>query len=185
MTEQRNVPLSEDEFVELDDFLLQGEQDERLPVDMAHGYLTALSVGHVEVPEEEWMAAVWGEPEFADASQQQHMTNLLLRLNDEIVSSLQSGEPFEPLMVELEENDENYEAVEGWCYGFMLGISRDEGQWEDLPEDERNLLMPIARLALFYAEENEDLDDDEYIGLAELLPGAVAGLYAYWDEQVG
>lgn len=185
MTDQRNVPLSDDEFVELDDFLLQGEQDGRLPVDMAHGYLTALCVGHVEVPAEEWMGTIWGEPEFAGKAEQQHMTNLLLRLNDEIVASLESGEPFEPLMVELEEEGETYEAVDGWCYGFMLGVSRDEAQWEDLPENERNLLMPIARLALFYSEEDEDLDDEEYIALAELLPGAVAGLYAYLDGQAG
>jgi uncharacterized protein len=184
MTDQRNVPLSDDEFVELDDFLLQGEQEERLPVDMAHGYITALRVGHIDVTDDEWMGAVWGEPEFADDAEQQRMTNLLLRLHDEIVNSLESGEPFEPLLVEIEENGESYEACEGWCYGFMLGISRDEAQWESLPEHERNLLMPIARLALFYAEEEEDLDDDEYIGLAELLPGAVAGLYAYWDEQL-
>jgi uncharacterized protein len=184
MTDQRNVPLSDDEFVELDDFLLQVEHEERLPVDMAHGYLAALCVGHVDVPEEEWLQTIWGEQDFADEAQQQHISNLLLRLNDEIVDSLESGEPFEPLMVELEEDGESYEAVEGWCYGFMLGVSRDEGQWDELPEDERNLLMPIARLALYYAEEDEDLDDDEYIALAELLPGAVAGLYAYWDEQV-
>lgn len=184
MTDQRHVPLSEEEFIELDNFLLLGEEDnERLPVDILHGYLTALQVGHTGTSQAEWMAEVWGEPQFANAAEQHHMTSLLLRLHDEIVDTLDSAEPFEPLLVELEEDGEVYEACEGWCYGFMLGVSQDEARWDSLPEHERDLLMPIARLALFYAEEEEELDDDEYVTLTELLPGAVASLYAYWGKR--
>jgi len=40
-----DVPLSEEEYTELDDFLCAGDEEaERLPVDEAHGFMTVLTM---------------------------------------------------------------------------------------------------------------------------------------------
>jgi yecA family protein len=181
-----DVPLSEDEYTELDDFLCAGdEEEERLPVDEAHGFMTAMIAGHAPVEPEELLESVWGQPVFADEAERERMTSLLLRLFHEISTTLKAGRSFEPLVVEIEEDGATQVAHEGWCFGFMLAVSGDEERWSQLPKHEQSLLGPIARLALLHVEDEPEIDEEEYELLVELLPGAVAGLNAYWESNWG
>lgn len=178
-------PLTDEEAMELDEFLLAAEGDEqRLPIDEAHGYLTGLIAGHAALSMEEAMHAVWGEPAFKDEHEKQYMTDYLLRLYQDISLRLDEGHTFEPLAVEIEDEGEVLVAHEGWCFGFMLAVTGDEEHWSSLPENEQSLLSPIAKLALLYADEDVDMEDDEYEMLTELLPGSAVGLYNYWQQQV-
>ncbi|MGB7931452.1 MAG: YecA family protein [Gammaproteobacteria bacterium] len=181
-----DAPLSEDEYTELDDFLCAGdEEEERLPVDEAHGFMTAMIVGHAPVEPEALLESVWGQPAFADEAERERMTDLLLRLFRDISMTLKAGRSFEPLVVEIEEDGATQVAHEGWCFGFMLAVSGDEERWSQLPKHEQSLLGPIARLALLHVEDEPEIDEEEYDLLVELLPGAVAGLNAYWESNWG
>lgn len=185
MSEPSFTPLSDDEIEELDNFLLSGDEEEaRLTVDEAHGFVTALVVGRSTVEAEEWMETIWGIPAFVDDAEKQHMSELLLRMRSEIKQTLQAGKGFEPLIAEFEEDGDDVVAYEGWCYGFMLGVSLAQSQWEKLPQHEQELLAPIARLALVTEEDSPELDEEEYEMLTELLPGSVVGLYNYWRQQL-
>jgi len=178
------MPLSFDELAELDSFLL-ADPDERLAVDEAHGFLTALLVGHDQRPQEAWLADVWGAFPATDTSQRQRMTALLLRMRNDIAAMLENGHRFEPLILEEEDDEGIYEVYDGWCFGFMLAVANDEQRWQDLPQDQQSLLEPIASLALLHTDEEEvEMSDEEYFGWVELLPGAVAGLYAYFGVKV-
>jgi uncharacterized protein len=181
-----DVPLSEDEYAELDDFLCAGnEGEERLPVDEAHGFITALIVGHTPVAPEAWLESVWGQPVFSDEAERERLTDLLLRMYREISATLRAGRSFEPLAVEIEEDGATLVAHEGWCFGFMMAVSGDEERWSQLPKHEQALLGPIARLALLHVEDEPEIDEEEYEMLVELLPGAVAGLHTYWESNWG
>jgi uncharacterized protein len=168
-----NTPLNDAELAELDEYLF-GEDDERLAIDEAHGYFTALIVSHSELDDEAVLAAVLGR---AGAPARIH--ELLLRMYAEIATGLKAGTPFEPMVIEEEENGESFEVYEGWCYGFMLAVSDHEEVWQALPKEMRDLLEPIATLSLL-REEEFDMDDEEYAGWVGLLPGSVSGLYAGW-----
>lgn len=179
-----NSPLTDEESVQLDEFLLAAEGDEqRLPIDEAHGYLTGLIVGHAALSMEEAMHAVWGEPSFKDEDEKQYMTDYLVRLYQDISLKLKNGGDFEPLAIEIEDEGEALVAHEGWCFGFMLAVTSDEERWSGLPENEQSLLSPIAKLALLYADESVEMEDDEYEMLTELLPGSAVALYNYWQQQ--
>lgn len=181
MTISLDTPLSDDELVELDDFLLSGEDEEqRLPVDEAHGFITGLLVGRSPFNETEWMEVVWGQPAFANAAQQEHFTNLLRRLYADVQRMLADDQAFEPLVAEMEEDGEVFEAYEGWCFGFMLAVSRDEERWGQLPKDEQSILSPIAKLALLHSDEHMEMEDDEHDMLIDLLPGSVQSLNRFW-----
>lgn len=174
-------PLNETELGELDEFLLSDAcGEDALSIDETHGYLTALVITPTPPADEQWLTAIWGQPAFADESQKQHMTSLLQRLYNEVASSLQVRRDFEPLVIETEEDGETVEAYEGWCFGFMLGVEQQQGLWDELPQNEQNLVAPMAQLALLYSDEEAEMDEEEYDGWVELLPGAVMGLYAYW-----
>ena len=183
MSVDLDQPLSEDEILELDNFLLSAEEDEqRLTVDEAHGFLTALVIERSTVEAADWMEAIWGLPAFADDNEKQHMENLLLRMKNEIKTALKNRQNFEPLVAEFEEDGEEVVSYEGWCYGFMLAVSLAHTHWEKLPKHEQELLGPIAKLAISEEEESMELDDEEYEILIDLLPGSVIGLYDYWQS---
>ena len=174
--------LTDDEMAELDTFLLSDAcGDEVLTVDEVHGLLSALLVGPQPLAESEWLEVAWGEPRFVDGAQQQHMLDLMRRLYRDIETTLRLKRDFEPLAVEIEEEDgSEVIAYEGWCFGFMLGVETAQGEWDQLPKNEENLLAPMAQLALLNSDEEPQMDDDEYEQWVELLPGAVMGLYSYW-----
>lgn len=176
--------LSDDELAELDDFLLsEACSDETLTLDEAHGYLTALLAGPEQTTEEEWLHAVWGQPQFADEAEAERMTGLLRRLYLEVAADLRAGR-LEPLTVEEEgEGGELVEGYEGWCFGFMLAVADHEQAWSDLPKDVDTLFAPMSQLALLESEEEAEMDEDEYASWVELLPGAVLGLYGYWHGE--
>ncbi len=62
----------------------------------------------------------------------------------------------------------------------MLGVEEQQELWDELPQNEQNLVAPMAQLALVYSDEEVDMDENEYDDWVELLPGAVMGLYAHW-----
>ncbi len=180
MSSERNSPLSEDELAALDHFLLSEFCREAMPIDEAHGYLSALVVSHNRASQSEWLSAIWGSPEFADHDEQTKMTDSLLRMRNEIAAALEADHPYEPLIIEEEEDGEVVEAYEGWCLGFIHAVADHQESWDKLAKNEQELLTPIAKIALRLNEEEPEMDDEEYEACIELLPGAVAGLYAYW-----
>lgn len=186
MTFPTDAPLSEEDYAELDAFLSSGDEEEgRLSVDEAHGFLTALIVGHAPVAPELWLKSIWGQPEFSDEAERRRLTGLLVRMLHEISMTLRLGRAFDPLCVEIEEHGGTLTLHEGWCFGFMLAVSGDEARWNQLPRHEQSLLGPIARLALLHVDDEATIDQEEYEMLVELLPGSVAGLYAYWESNWG
>lgn len=183
MSAEITTPLAEQEYVELDAFLLSVEGSQCLPIDEAHGYITALLVSEVALEGELWLKMIWGEPVFDSPAVEKKMTNLMQRLRNEIATMLASGDPFEPMVIEMEEDGEEIEVVEGWCFGFMLAVSEDEEKWTVMRSSEESLLAPIAKLAMLHSGEEINIDADEHEMLVELLPGAVVGLHSFWKQQ--
>jgi len=165
--------LNEDELAQLDELLFEHSNDDSLAIDEAHGYFTALAVAGVEASDAELVEAVLGQ---AAGEGKGQLVDLLLRMWHGIEDELQSGQPFEPMVIEEEEEGDSFEVYEGWCFGFMLAVTDHEQVWDALGKESGNLIEPIATLALL-REEELDMDDEEYSGWVELLPGSVDGLY--------
>lgn len=184
MSAPQTAPLSDDELAELDTLLLSDE-DDRLPIDETHGFMTALLICRANISDEALVEAICGDAQFEDDSQRQRITGLLLQMRDEIATSLQTKAPFEPLVIEEEEDGEVFEAYDGWCFGFMLGVANQHEQWDNITKEQEELITPIAQLALIHTEEAEEdeMDEEEYTLCIELLPGAVNALYRSWDNK--
>ena len=173
------APLSDEELIELD-VLLQTNEDYLL-VDEAHGYITALVIALGEgLDDDQWLFGILGD---SMEAVQPKMRELLTRLRDEIIDVLSSGGVFEPLVAEIEDEGEILESYEGWCFGFMMALSVEEESWAELPQNEQDLLMPIAKLALLQEDESADMDDEEYGTYVDLIPGSVGGLYQYFRSK--
>ena len=76
------------DFLDADDL-----HEEALDYVAAHGYLTALSICPEEVPEREWIDALFAEPpQYRDAAQQEEIERSLVQLKAHILRVLGSDE---------------------------------------------------------------------------------------------
>ncbi|HEY6612653.1 MAG TPA: YecA family protein [Pseudomonas sp.] len=161
-------------FLDADDL-----HEEALDYVAAHGYLTALSICPEQVPEREWIDALFAEPpHYRSDAEKAEIEETLIQLKTHIGRQLASDEDMElpcdlDLGAEPDESD-----LRGWCIGFMEGVFLREGVWfEDAEDEVSELLLPIMVGSGLFDEQPEfddiardrDLVDDMIDQIPELL----------------
>src|SRR5690606_22063705 len=119
-------------FLDADDL-----HEEALDYMAAHGYLTALAIGSIGVPEREWIDALFSEqPSYRDDAERTSIEATLIQLKAHIGRQLAGDDDIElPCDTDLgEEPDES--DIRGWCIGFMEGVFLREDAWFENAEDE-------------------------------------------------
>ncbi len=119
--------------------------DEALDYVATHGFLTALSICSEEVPEREWIDAIFSEtPHYKDDAQREEIEATLIQLKAHIARQLAADEEFE-LPCDLDLGDEPDDSdLRGWCIGFMEGVFMREAAWFETAEEEvSEMLLPI------------------------------------------
>ncbi|SDS51944.1 UPF0149 family protein [Pseudomonas oryzae] len=161
-------------FLDADDL-----HEEALDYVAAHGYLTALSICPVQVPEREWIDALFAEPpHYRSEAEKAEIEESLIQLKAHIGHQLASDEDME-LPCDLDLGDEPDDSdLRGWCIGFMEGVFLRESVWfEDAEEEVSELLLPIMVGSGLFDEQPEfdeiardrDLVDDMVEQIPELL----------------
>jgi uncharacterized protein len=150
----QSLPLSEAELNELDRFLAsEATSDETMMIDALDGYLTALALGPVDVPVEDWLPGVWGPqaadaPQFGSAAQEQRIVELIVRH----AAGLRWALDFDPdgldcIVDTVSYQDKSREYLDGemWAYGFVEGIALARDAWQPLFDDAAAMeaLLPI------------------------------------------
>ncbi|MFO7704597.1 MAG: YecA family protein [Halopseudomonas sp.] len=128
------------QFLDADDL-----HDEALDYLAGHGYLTALCISPVEVPEEEWIAELFAEePNYQDEAQKIDIEASLRELKAEIARDLSGDEELEP-PCDLTLGDEpDLSDLRSWCIGFLEGVFLREEDWFNQDEETvSELLLPI------------------------------------------
>lgn len=145
-----SFPLSDDEFAELDNFLLSDAVGpDCMDLAMADGLLTSISLAPVLIPVTTWLPVLWGgkEPKWTSAAQDEYFRSLLLRHERSILDCFaEAPEKFEPFTYAREENGEDIEVFDEWCIGFLAGVGLAQKAWApllDAPgmEDVANVLF--------------------------------------------
>lgn len=184
-------PLTDDEFHELDMFLLnEVESDEAMTIDILDGYLHAIAIAPTTVHPKQWLPKVWGTgtfmPPMDSIDQLNHVLGLVMRHFNGIIAGLQS-EPREisPVWATREYRGKEYDEAEGWAYGFVEGMRLCWDDWKpllDTPEGQA-WFRPIALLG----EEEFSADQDDLTKtparrskIAQQIPEAVLAMHAYW-----
>ena len=184
-------PLTDDEFHELDMFLLnEVEPDEAMTIDILDGYLHAIAIAPTTVHPKQWLPKVWGTgtfmPPMDSIDQLNHVLGLVMRHFNGIIAGLQS-EPREisPVWATREYRGKEYDEAEGWAYGFVEGMRLCWDDWKpllDTPERQA-WFRPVALLG----EDDFCADQDELTKtparrakIAQQIPEAVLAMHAYW-----
>lgn len=188
------APLSQEEFDELDEFLVSDiTSDETLTIEGLDGYLTAMAIGPSTVPPSYWLPGIWGptaehSPEFKTRDQAQHILGLILRMMNDIVSSVENDpDGFEPVFGFSSTDDDDREYIDGeaWALGFMQGFTLVRADWQTLSDSEqgREWLRPIHLMgALDLTDEEEQLVDtpQQREALTKQIPASIAAIYRFW-----
>ncbi|GLZ89181.1 hypothetical protein Pres01_52320 [Metapseudomonas resinovorans] len=161
-------------FLDADDL-----HEEALDYVATHGYLTALSICPDQVPEREWIDALFAEPpHYRSDAECEEIESTLLALQAHIARQLASDEdPEMPCDLDLGEDPDDSD-LRGWCIGFMEGVFLREETWFESAEEEvSELLLPIMVGSGLFDEQPEfadiakdrDLVDEMIEQIPELL----------------
>jgi uncharacterized protein len=157
--------------------------EEALDYIAAHGYLTALSICPDQVPEREWIDALFSEPpHYRSYAEREEVEATLVQLQSHIARQLASDDdPEVPCELDLgiEPDDSD---LRGWCIGFMEGVFLREAAWFDDAEDEvSELLLPIMVASGLFDEQPEFAeiaqDRDLVDSMVEQIPELLTALF--------
>ncbi|ROR34451.1 YecA family protein [Inmirania thermothiophila] len=191
MVRSVDEPLADADYRRLEAFLASDAcGEEALFVDEVHGLFTAIVCGPEPVGPSEWLPVICdGNPVFEDLAEAEEILDLLMRMHNEIAATLALRGELEPLFAEREEaGGARVPSAEGWCQGFIRGMSLRGEQWQAAMGGELvDLLYPIVVLAQIDDEEapEADLSDPErYRALCAMIPRSVGGIYAHWRRRM-
>ena len=188
--------MSEEEFDELDEFLLSEQcTDEAMTMDALHGYLTAIAIGPApeSISVDEWLPRVWGPspedaPEFDHPAQAKRIRHLAERMLEDIVVTLSvAPKDFEPLFCELQWKGKPLLDAEAWAWGFTEGMQLRADAWKALRESpQAGLLRAIYLLGAEEIQEEElKLVDDpvKCHKLAIEIEASIPQIQRFWQAQ--
>lgn len=190
-------PLSQPGPVDLDalnEYLLSDRSPpECMDVSQLDGFLAGVLIGPEMIVPSEFLPVVWGggQPEFADAAEAEAILGSILGRYNEIAESLDATPPsYAPV---LWEDRAGNSITEDWAVGFMQAVALRSDAWEPALFDEETamLLIPIGIIAGLSEPEiglNDARLSDEFLdelmeNAADLLPGCVFGLRAFWMDR--
>ena len=191
------TPLSDQEIDQLNRFLLERIPEEAeeafdegvLDISELDGFLTAIISGPRPLAPSEWLPVVWGqfEPQWTSAEESEAIISLVLRHMNGIVTTLtEAPAEFEPIVLEVEEDEATVTSVEEWCLGYMKGVGLAAEAWRQGGKEVMEMLFPIV---VFTTSEGRnslsELDADELATLKRSIPTAVRKVHAFWMARGG
>jgi uncharacterized protein len=187
------APLSEEEFDQLDDFLLYGvDTDEVMMIEAVDGFMHAIVIGPTTVHPKQWLPKIWGTegmmPPMGSMDKLNHMLSLVMRHYNGIISGLEDDpREISPCWSTMTYGGDarEYDDAEGWAHGFVQGMRLCWNDWQPLLSTPQGQawFRPIALLG----EDDYSVDQDELTRnpamrseLALQIPQAVLDMHAHW-----
>ena len=188
---QRDRPLNDAERDRMDAILSRFRSESAMNnAEEIDGCFAALICSPEIAKPSQYLPEIWGgemadDEAFADRKEAQDFLSLLMRHWNSIVSILEKGEIFGPLLFQ---NEEGTAHGNDWAHGFMRGVSFHHESWKELLDDEEHggPLIPIMILAHEHDPDPEmrpykdnidaELRDKLILGIS----GAVTAIYRYF-----
>lgn len=186
-------PLNDNELDELDIFLLSEDMPENaMDISMLDGFFAALVLNPQLIMPSEYLRWIWDaekgedEPAFPSMDGANRILGLIMRHYNSVLEAIDNDQ-FEPLFYALaQEDDSEFYDAEGWCMGFMLGVTVFNEPWGTVINERHELLAPMVLLGTEAGwdllEQSKDSKRATQ-GAYESIADAVSMLYEYFREQ--
>ena len=165
-------------FLDADDL-----HEEALDYVAAHGYLTALCICPEQVPEREWIDALFAEPPHYRSDIEREEVEITLQLLKAHIARQLASDDEPEIPCELDLGDEPDDSdLRGWCIGFMEGVFlREEAWFENAEEEVSEMLLPIMVGSGLFDDQPEFADIASDANLMDdmivQIPEALTALY--------
>ncbi len=161
-----------------------------MPLDVTHGFLTAVISGPQALGPEQWLPPVFGQPEFSDEDEAEAMAQRVLALHEQIAHELDHHH-YAPMIIHKPDDDhpdaDPLPLPYGWCEGYMFGLNlHGDDAVSQMSEDAEasKLLAPLIAFLMYQEDQLLDPPDpDAHRQTALELPGAAMAVYDWWREQ--
>ena len=154
-----------------------------MPLDIAHGFLTAMVSGPRLVLPNEWLPRIIGESGLNEDNAE-WLLNATMGLYQDIVHDLDHGHYGPLILYKPLESADPLPLPYGWCQGYVQGMyMHGEGTVEESGSDAEaaGYLAPIAAFLMYEQDQYLDPPDSQvHRETAEQLAGAALGLYHWW-----
>ncbi|WP_348944884.1 UPF0149 family protein [Chitinibacter sp. FCG-7] len=163
--------LTDDQLEQLDGFLMSPRTPgETMDIEMLDGFLVALAIGPEDVPEEEWLPAIFAgtPPEFEDHAEADEIFGLIRQHAASIKAAFSvnrrdnPGENplYVPVILSDEDQDEKWQETSGvyWASGFYAGIEARAQAWDALLEANDELDSAVEKILALAASDGDDGD---------------------------
>lgn len=180
--------ITEAELDQLEAFLLStAVSEDSLDLIGTHGFLCALNISPIKVPEQEWLDLLFdSEPKWESDAQKDEKIGLLRKLYFTIGQDLYNDqETLLPCELTLDvDEDEDEPELTVWAQSFMEGVFMREDDWFGNDEETvAGLLLPIMVASeLFDDSEIVEIREDRALSeeMAEQIPELLVDLYLYY-----
>ena len=130
----KSQPLTDTELDHLSAVLERFGDERSMNLEQLDGFLAALICGPELVPPSKYLPEIWGDQTvFEDTSSAQMFMSLLMRHWNAIADTLNSGEVYQPLLLE---DESGITRANDWANGFLRGMEFGREDWALLLEDE-------------------------------------------------
>jgi uncharacterized protein len=129
--------LTNEEFDELNQFLLYDVADEGMTIDTMDGFLHAIAVGPTDLQPLHWSPKIWGTeemmPPMESIDQLNHVLGLVMRHFNSIIARLESDpREIDPRWTIFNYQGNEYDDAEGWASGFVQGMRLSWNDWQPM-----------------------------------------------------
>ena len=168
---------------------LRAERAGGMPLDVAHGFVTAAVSGPRLVMPMEWLPAVLGSSRFGGDEEPEALNGALLALQTDVLHQLDHRHYGPVVIYKPVAGGEPLPLPYGWCQGYAQGLRlHGEGVLEEMAADGR-AAAHLAPIAAFLAYEEGQLldppDETAHRRTAAGLGDAAQGLYHWWRGRAG
>jgi uncharacterized protein len=150
-----NEPLSDQEIVELEEFLMSdATPEESMDLVTLDGFLTSLVTGPEVVPPSVWLKTISGgedEPKFESSAQAQRVISLIVRRSNTVSFLFEEPPGVRADSVGARSGAHDLSERDDWCWGSMDGVSLASQAWQPLLSDSENRAMLYSLLARTFA----------------------------------
>lgn len=195
MSDLLSIPALDEDELELLGQMLEDEVERQESFDFfeAHGLLTALKTGPIELEWTQIYSIIFPEPPSFNNEQLERVQRLLRKLSYEIQAWLDYGEDFPipcDLTLQVEDDDDEGAAIEAWAAGFMAGVLQNEEEWYRKDEEKMaEWLFPVMYASGLFADEKEmaDIDEDEELSnqMCVNIPPAIIEMFLHFHAAKG
>jgi len=187
------LPLSDDEIEELDDFLMsEGVPENTMDISTLDGFFASIVLHPQLFMPSDYLRWIWDEdegkdePDFSSLDEANRILGLIMRHYNSVLAAIENVQ-FEPLFgILLQEDGSEFFDAEGWCAGFMLGVTLFNEPWDAVFKSRPQLLTPMVLLGtksgwdvLEKSGDNKRATQEAY----EAIAGCVVLLNDYFREQ--